>query len=144
MVQKVVKRGGTSTGDSTYPLAPSLPTCLWKSSKSRPLALFHILHLWLRYVDDTFVLQGGKTQPTTTTIYQLTGPKHTIPSGGTKPRWSSTIPGHLVFSRSPKHPNHHCLQKAHTNRPISTTANTTSTMDKPPLTANPTTATTVE
>ena len=42
------------------PLAPSLPTCLLKSSKSRPIALPHTPHLWLRYLDDTFVIQEAK------------------------------------------------------------------------------------
>ena len=37
------------------PLVPSLPT--WKSSKSRPLALPNTPHLWIRYVNDTFVIQ---------------------------------------------------------------------------------------
>ena len=42
------------------PLAPSLPTCLWKSLKSRHLTLPHTPHLWLRYVGDTFVIQEAK------------------------------------------------------------------------------------
>ena len=37
--------------------ALSLPTCLWKSLRSRPLAL---PHLWLRFVDDTFVIQKAE------------------------------------------------------------------------------------
>ena len=39
------------------PISPLLATCLWKSSKSRSLALPHSPHLWLRYVDDIFVIQ---------------------------------------------------------------------------------------
>ena len=42
------------------PLAPSLPTCSWKSLKLRPLVLPSTLHLWLRYVDDTFVIQQAE------------------------------------------------------------------------------------
>ena len=42
------------------PLSHSLPNCLWKSMKSRPLALSHTPHLWLRYVDDAFVIQEAK------------------------------------------------------------------------------------
>ena len=42
------------------PLAPSLPTCLWKSLKSRPLALPYNPCLWLRYVDDTSIIQKAK------------------------------------------------------------------------------------
>ena len=42
------------------PLAPSLPTCLQKSLKSRPFALTHTPYLWIRYVDDTFVIQEAK------------------------------------------------------------------------------------
>ena len=39
------------------PSAPSLPTCSWRRLRSRPLALPHTPHLWLRFVDDTFVIQ---------------------------------------------------------------------------------------
>ena len=42
------------------PIIPSLPTCSWKSLKSRPLALPQTPHHWLRYVDDTFVIQEVK------------------------------------------------------------------------------------
>ena len=38
------------------PSVPSLPTCSWRSLKSRPLAPFHIHRLWLWFVDDTFVI----------------------------------------------------------------------------------------
>ena len=42
------------------PLALSLPTCLWKSLKLRPLALPQTPCLWLRYVDGTFDIQEAK------------------------------------------------------------------------------------
>ena len=38
------------------PLAPSLPTCSWKSLRSKPFTLPNNPHLWLRFVDDTFVI----------------------------------------------------------------------------------------
>ena len=38
------------------PSVPSLPTCSWRSLRSRPLAPFHTPRLWLRFVDDTFVI----------------------------------------------------------------------------------------
>ena len=41
-------------------LALLLPNCLWNSLKSRPLALPHMPHLWLRYMDDTLVIQEAK------------------------------------------------------------------------------------
>ena len=41
-------------------LAPSLPTCSWKSLRSKHLALVTPLHLWLRFVDDTFVIQKAE------------------------------------------------------------------------------------
>ena len=67
-----------------------------------------------------FCHPGGKTYPTTTPTNQLTGPTHTIHCGGAKPRGSSTILGHLGFSRSQQHLHHLSLQKAHPHRPIST------------------------
>ena len=42
------------------PLAPLFPTCLWKHLRSRPLALPHNPHLWLRFVDDTFVINKAE------------------------------------------------------------------------------------
>ena len=42
------------------PLTPLLPACLWKSLKSRPLAVPHFPNTWLRYVDDTFVIQEAE------------------------------------------------------------------------------------
>ena len=41
------------------PSALSLPTCLWKGLRSRPLALPHP-PLWLRFVDDTSVIQKAE------------------------------------------------------------------------------------
>ena len=41
-------------------LVLSLPTCLWKSLRSRSLALPHTHHLWLRFVDNTLVIQQAK------------------------------------------------------------------------------------
>ena len=38
------------------PSVPSLPTCSWRSLKLRPSAPFHTPRLWLRFVDDTFVI----------------------------------------------------------------------------------------
>ena len=38
-------------------ISPLLPTCLWKGLKSKPLALPLTPHLWLRFGDDTFVIQ---------------------------------------------------------------------------------------
>ena len=40
--------------------APLLPTCTWKSLKSKPLTLPPSPHLWLRFVDDTFVIQKAE------------------------------------------------------------------------------------
>ena len=42
------------------PLDLLLQACLWKGLKSRPLALPHIPHLWLAYLDDIFVIQQAK------------------------------------------------------------------------------------
>ena len=42
------------------PISLSLPTCSWRSLKSRPLASFHTPRLWLRFVDDTFVIIKAK------------------------------------------------------------------------------------
>ena len=55
-----------------------------------------------------------------TTTYQHTGPTHTVHHGGNGPRGISTIPGHLGFPGSQQHPHYFSLQKAHTQRPIST------------------------
>ena len=42
------------------PSALSLPTYLWKSLKSKSLALPHTPHLWLRFVDDMYVIQQAE------------------------------------------------------------------------------------
>ena len=77
------------------PSAPSLPTSLWKSLRSRPLALPHTLQLWLRYVDDTFVIQ--EAEHSQQLQWNNTQDLHTIFHGGTGPRWITTIPRQLGF-----------------------------------------------
>ena len=42
------------------PSAPSLPTCSWKGLRLKPLALPLTPHLWLRFVDDTFIIQRAE------------------------------------------------------------------------------------
>ena len=41
-------------------LALSLPTCSWKSFRSKPLALPHTSYLWLRFVDDIYIIQKAE------------------------------------------------------------------------------------
>ena len=38
------------------PSTPSLPTCSWRSLRSKPLAMPPPAHIWLRFVDDTNVI----------------------------------------------------------------------------------------
>ena len=107
--------------------ASSLPTCLWKTSKSRPLALPHTPHLWLRYIDNTFVIQEAEHSQLLQHIN--TQEPHIVYHGGTGPRGNPTIPGHSGFSRSQQgppgpsrsqqHPHYFSLQKAHTYKSIS-------------------------
>ena len=42
------------------PLTPSLPTCSWKSFVVNTLSTAPHPHLWLRFVDDTFVIQKAE------------------------------------------------------------------------------------
>ena len=102
------------------PSAPSLPTCLWKSLRSRPLALPHIPLSVAEVCWWHFCHLEGRPQPTTSPPHQHTGPTHTVHCGGTKPGWITPIPRHPGFIRSQQHLHHNSLQKAHTHRPIST------------------------
>ena len=42
------------------PSGPLLPTCSWKNLRSKPLTLPPTLHLWSRFVGDTFVIQEAE------------------------------------------------------------------------------------
>ena len=42
------------------PLVLSLPTCSWKSLKSKPLALPLTPHIWLQFVDDSLVIHKAE------------------------------------------------------------------------------------
>ena len=106
------------------PLPPSLPTCLWKSSMSRPLALPHTLPPLAKVCGWYHCPPGGKTQSTITTTHQLTEPTYTGHCRGTKPR-SSTFPGHFGFSRSQQHSSRYCLWKGNTLTNIYTGTATT-------------------
>ena len=102
------------------PLSLLLPTCLGKSLKSRPLALPHTPHLWLRYMDDTFVIQEARHSQNLLQYINSQDPPYTVHHRGTKPRRSATFPGHFGFSWAQQHSSHHSLQKAYTYQPIPT------------------------
>ena len=51
--------------------------------------------------------------------HQHTWPRHVILSGGTRSRWLSSLLRHKGHTRSQKCSHHHSLQKANTQKPIS-------------------------
>ena len=69
----------------------SLPTCLRKSLRSKPLAQPHTPHLWLRFVDDIYVIRKAEHSQLSSTAPQHTGPSCTVHSGGNQPRWITSI-----------------------------------------------------
>ena len=76
-------------------------------------------HLWLRFVDDTFVIQQAKQSKITAT-HQFTGSTYTVYHRGTTPRRSPTFPGHSGFYRSQPHFCHYSLQTTYTHQSIPT------------------------
>ena len=81
------------------PLGPSLPTCLWKSSKSMPLALPHTPSSMAKVCEQHLCHPAGKTQSTITTTHELRESIYTVYCRGTKPRRNPTFPGHFGFFR---------------------------------------------
>ena len=97
------------------PSVPSLPSCSWKSLRSK---LFHPPHLskvcWWNLCHSK-----GRTQYITTTAYQHTGPSHTVHNRRIQPARITTILGHSSFTGSQQHTHHHSLQETNTHRSIS-------------------------
>ena len=67
-----------------------------------------------------------RTQPTTTTTHQLTGPQHTVHSWRTRNRWLHTFSGHQGHTRTQQHHPHHSLQETNTYK-------STPTLEQQPL-----------
>ena len=73
-------------------------------------------HLWLKFVDDTFVIQQAKHSQQPLHNINSQDP-HMQFTRGTQPRRSLTVPGYFGFSRSQQHSSHHSVQKpTHTNQ----------------------------
>ena len=73
--------------------------------------------MWLRFVDDTFVTNRTRAQPTTSPTYKQSRPTHTVYSGAHTARIPS-FPGHFSHHTTRQHTKHLSLQKTHTHRPI--------------------------
>ena len=81
------------------------PTCLWKSLKSRP----QHPHLWLRYVDDTFVIQEEKHSQHL--LQYINSQDSRIQFTIEEPNQGALPFVDTLVSRSQQHSSHHCVQK---------------------------------
>ena len=101
-------------------LAPSLPTCLWKGSKSRPLGLPKTPPcLWLRYADDTFVIQEAKLSEQL--LQHINSQDSHIQFTVKETNQEGALPFlDTLVSPGPNNTSYHCLQEAKTHQPIST------------------------
>ena len=73
--------------------------------------------LWLRFVDDTLVIQKAEHSQQ---LLQLTGPQHVNHSRRTRIRWLLTISGYQSYTRAQQHHSHQSLQETNTHRSIPT------------------------
>ena len=103
---------GVARGSSISPLIANLymEECEVKALRSAPHP-----HLWLRYVDDTFVIQEAEHSQQILQHINTQDPHIQFAVEGTRPKGISTIPGHPGFFRSQQHPCYFSLQKIHTH-----------------------------
>ena len=101
------------------PISPLITNLFMEECEVKALSSAHAPHLWLRYVDDTFVIQEAEHSQQLLQHIN-TQPTHMVYCGGTGPRWITAIHGHPGFTRPQQHPHHNSLQKVHTYRSIST------------------------
>ena len=81
----------------------------------------HPPHLWLRYVDNTFVIQEAEHSQQLLQLINTQDPHIQFTMEEPDQEGISTIPRHHGFSRLKQYPQYFSLQKAHTHRPISNT-----------------------
>ena len=84
--------------------------------------------LWLRFVDDTFVINKAEHSQGPTPTHKQPGPTHTVHSGA-HTTWITTLPGHSCHNPTTQPPQ--CIGNQHTQTNTFTgTATTTSLPNK--------------
>ena len=79
----------------------------------------HPPSLWLRFVDDTFVI--NKAEHSQKLLQHIKQPRPTHPvHSGTYTAGLTLLPGHSHHHPTRQHLQHHCLQKTHPHRSILT------------------------
>ena len=87
------------------PISPLIANLFMEECGVKALSTAPHPHLWLRYVDDIYVIQKAEHSQLPSTAYQHTGPSHTVYNGGTQPRWITSIPRHPQFHQGPTTPS---------------------------------------
>ena len=98
------------------PLVPLLPTCSWKSLRSKPLAPSYTPSLWLRFVGDTFVI--NKAEHSHQLLQHINNQDSHIQFTVEEPSQEGTLP--FLDHRSQQHFQHYSLQKTYIHRSIPT------------------------